>query len=177
MPRRADAARNAEALLATARAVFAEQGSDASLDDIAKRAGVGNATLYRHFPTRADLLAAVYAEEVSALCAEATNSLNAASPADALFTWLDHFVTHVATKRPLALAITESRQPELFARWHRSLHDAAALLLTRAHLAGSVADDLTVTDLLALTSATAMATTDPAHARRLLHTLRHGIER
>src|SRR5438105_926111 len=98
---RSDASRNMARLLATARALVAEAGSEVALDEIARRAGVGNATLYRHFPTRADLLAAVYADEVASLC-ERGNQLSAtASPLDALFAWLDAFVVHVSTKRPL----------------------------------------------------------------------------
>jgi AcrR family transcriptional regulator len=89
MSPRADAARNAARLLAAARDVFAEQGAEAALDDIARRAGVGNATLYRHFPTRGDLLVAVYAEEVEALVAQGETL--------PLFEWLDAFVVHVAT--------------------------------------------------------------------------------
>lgn len=98
--KRADAARNAARLLAAAREVLAESGNDAPYDAIARRAGIGNATLYRHFPTRADLLAAVYADEVATLCRRGADLLAAADPVDALFTWLDDFVVHVATKRP-----------------------------------------------------------------------------
>jgi AcrR family transcriptional regulator len=103
---RADASRNAARLVAAAREVLAEAGNDAAFDVIARRAGVGNATLYRHFPTRADLLVAVYADEVTALCERGAQLLESAEPMDALFAWLDEFVVHVATKRPLALAAT-----------------------------------------------------------------------
>src|SRR3954453_8329205 len=99
---RADASRNAARLLAAARALIAEVGNDVALNDVARRAGVGNATLYRHFPTRGDLLVAVYADEVAALCGRGENLLAAADPGDALFAWLDDFVAHVATKRALA---------------------------------------------------------------------------
>src|SRR5690242_8753984 len=104
-PRRADAQRNYERLLATAREVFDEHGADAPLDEIARRAGIGNATMYRHFPTRRELIIAVYADEVDALCAQGQALLEKEQPGDALFTWLRSFIAHVATKRDLALAI------------------------------------------------------------------------
>src|SRR3954447_14175501 len=102
--KRADATRNAERLLAAARALVDESGNEVALDEVARRAGVGNATLYRHFPTRADLLAAVYADEVAALCGRADALRSELPPVEALFAWLEEFVVHVATKRPLAQA-------------------------------------------------------------------------
>ncbi|GAA2214726.1 hypothetical protein GCM10009850_101910 [Nonomuraea monospora] len=102
---RVDAQRNRDLLLAAAVQVFAERGTDAPLDDVARRAGVGNATLYRHFPTRSDLLIAVYADEVTQLCASAeTLRSEAASPREALHEWLRLFMDHVATKPDLAFA-------------------------------------------------------------------------
>src|ERR1700753_3858906 len=89
---RADASRNAARLLAAARDVLAESGNDVPFDVIARHAGVGNATLYRHFPTRADLLVAVYADEVDALCQQGVDLLGRPSAAEALFGWLDSFV-------------------------------------------------------------------------------------
>src|SRR5947208_2495681 len=106
-PPRADASRNAARLLAAAREVLAEAGNDVALDAIARRAGVGNATLYRHFPTRGDLLVAVYADEVAELCARGAALLQDPDPVGALFAWLEEFVLHVAAKRPLAHAATE----------------------------------------------------------------------
>jgi AcrR family transcriptional regulator len=165
---RADAARNAEALLAAARALFDERGTDVPLDEVARRAGVGNATLYRHFPTRADLLVAVYADDVAALCQTDVD----------LFAWLDRFVVHVASKRALALAATEGpaeRRTALFDRWHASMRAAVVELLTRAHAAGTVHIDVTVDDVLALASGIAMVSADPRQARRRLRLLRHGL--
>jgi AcrR family transcriptional regulator len=177
-PRRADATRNAALLLAAARDLIAEGGPDVPLDDIARRAGVGNATLYRNFPTRGDLLAAIYADEVSALCRQGTELLDARHPAEALFTWLDCFVRHIATKRALALAVTErpdERRSDLFEIWHRSITETATALLQRASAVAAVRPDLTVADLLALTSAAAIASTDEDHARHLLTLLREGF--
>lgn len=177
--RRADASRNVELLLAAARELIDRSGSEVALDEVARRAGVGNATLYRHFPTRSDLLVAVYADEVSALCRQASDLLDDPSPIDALFSWLDTFVVHVFTKRALAVAATEGsagRRSERFDRWHESMRLAAATLLDRARSADVVRRDLTATDLLALASGAALAGIDLAHARRLVQLMRSGVE-
>jgi AcrR family transcriptional regulator len=176
---RADAARNAELLLAAARDLFTERGPDIPLDDVARRAGVGNATLYRHFPTRGDLIVAVYADEVEALCRHGVELAHAADAGPALFEWLDAFVVHIAAKRPLALAVTDgadTRRTKLFEEWHRAITEVAERLLSRAADAGAVTTGLAVKDLLALTSAAAIASSGPTHARRLLSLLRSGLE-
>jgi len=101
---RADVRRNREALLASAAEAFAAEGVDASFEDIAKKAGVGSATLYRHFPTRGDLIAAVYRREFDALCADLAGRTG--SPADsALAAWMEVFVAHVAGHRGMASAL------------------------------------------------------------------------
>jgi len=173
--RRADAARNAALLVATARALIAESGPDVPLDEVARRAGVGNATLYRHFPTRGDLLVAVYADELTALCAQGSALLDRASPADALFEWLDAYVGHVASKRALAEAAPAERRTELFDDWHRRLRATAAQLLTRAQHAGAVRADLSLADLLAMATGAARSSADTEQAKRLLKLLRTGI--
>ncbi|ONH31630.1 TetR/AcrR family transcriptional regulator [Pseudofrankia asymbiotica] len=177
---RADAARNVELLVSAARALFDERGTDVPLDEIARRAGVGNATLYRNFPTRGDLLVAVYSEEVDALCERGAALLKTSSPAEALFTWLDVFVVHVATRRPLALAAiaheSHERHGDLAERWHAVMNSATAALLTPAQEAGAVRHDLTVTDLMALTNATALAAANPRDAARLMRLVRGGLE-
>ncbi|HEY3681911.1 MAG TPA: TetR/AcrR family transcriptional regulator [Streptosporangiaceae bacterium] len=173
--RRADAARNAALLLAAARDLVAEAGNDVALDEVARRAGVGNATLYRHFPTRADLLVAVYADEVAALCRRGEELRTAPDPLDALFTWLDAFVVHVATKRPLALAATEGpegRRTPLFDEWHASVNAVADYLVRRARPA--LARGVTAADVLALTSGAAIVA-DADHARHLVTLLRTGL--
>lgn len=116
-PLRADARRNRELLVAAAREVFDAQGADASLDEIARRAGTGNATLYRHFPTRRELIVAVYASEVADLCAPADTG---EEPGEALFSWLRAFIAHVATKRDLALAISGDKET-LYDEWHQAM--------------------------------------------------------
>jgi AcrR family transcriptional regulator len=177
--RRADAARNAGAILAAAQQLFAERGPDVPFDEVARRAGVGNATLYRHFPTRSDLLVAVYGDQVAELCRRADRPLGDRAPEAALFEWLDEFVVHVASKRDLALAITETadgRRTALFHEWHATITDTAARLLTAAQATGAIRAQITGRDLLALLSAVAMAGTDTAGARRLLAILRYGLQ-
>lgn len=177
--RRADAVRNAQLLLAAARELFDERGPDVAMDEVARRAGVGNATLYRNFPTRSDLLAAAYADEVAALCQEGAVLLAESPPGEALYAWLDSFVIHVATKRALALAATagsDEQRSELFGGWHASMRSTAEGLLARAREAGAIRSGLTVTDLLALASAAALAGATPDHARRLLEVMRHGLD-
>src|SRR5215472_5244918 len=101
-PKRADARRNYERLIAAAAAVFAERGADdVSLEEIARRAGVGIGTLYRHFPTRQALLEAVYIDQVESLSARAGELLRAESPADALAEWLRAMVKFSSTKRSM----------------------------------------------------------------------------
>jgi AcrR family transcriptional regulator len=177
--RRADATRNVDLLLAAARDLLDESGGEVALDEVARRAGVGNATLYRHFPTRGDLLVSVYADEVAALCRKGAKLLGDPSPVDALFVWLEAFVVHVATKRTLALAATEgpgARRTRMFDQWHESMRSTATKLLCRAQDAGAVRPELTATDLLAIGSGAALAGTNVAHAQRLVRLLRSGVE-
>ncbi|MFG2600426.1 TetR/AcrR family transcriptional regulator [Streptomyces sp. NPDC048462] len=176
---RADAQRNYELLVAAARDVFHDHGVDAPLDDIARRAGVGNATMYRHFPTRRELIIAVYSEEVAELCAQSQSLLAEDPPGDALFDWLQDFIAHVAAKRELALSITDDRtghRSALFDRWHHSMHTAASALLTRAQSAGTVRADLNASELLALANGIALTTTDATQAERLVVLVRQGTD-
>ncbi|MFI6816046.1 TetR/AcrR family transcriptional regulator [Nonomuraea sp. NPDC050328] len=177
-PRRADAQRNYERLLATAREVFRERGADAPLDDIARRAGIGNATMYRHFPTRRELIIAVYADEVTALCSQGETLLKNESPAAALFDWLRAFIAHVAAKRELALAIPNDQggqRSALFDHWHKAMHTTASTLLTHAQSRGTVDADLDVSDLLTLANGIAVASSDSDQADRCLQLLRRAI--
>lgn len=171
-PLRADARRNRELLLAAAKEVFAERGADAPLDDVARRARVGNATMYRHFPTRQDLLVAVYSEEVTELCARGEALLGEDPPGDALFAWLRAFVAHVATKRELALALTGPPRSELFERWHEAMRATASALVLRAQQAGEARPEVAAADLLALANGIALAGEE--NADRLLDLLRNG---
>src|SRR3954453_20921297 len=102
--RRSDARDNHALLLAAAKEVFAEDGPDAPLDRVTRRAGIGNATMYRHFPSRRELVIAVYASEVASRTGNAR--LDTADPGAELFAWLAAFVEYVRDKRGLALSLT-----------------------------------------------------------------------
>jgi len=102
---RADSLRNRELLLTTAKAAFAEAGAEVALEEIARQAGVGIGTLYRHFPTRGALLAAVYRREVEQLSAAAEALLAEKTPGEALESWLDLVIDYMATKRVVAPAL------------------------------------------------------------------------
>src|SRR5689334_12868342 len=100
-PKRADALRNYEKVLAAARDAFAEGGESTALEEIARRAGVGIGTLYRHFPNRQALLEALYVDEVGEICRSA-EELQGAEPWEALSGWFEHFIGYIATKQALA---------------------------------------------------------------------------
>jgi AcrR family transcriptional regulator len=140
-PKRADARRNEKALLDAAAAVFVRSGVEAPIRDIATEAGVGTATIYRHFPARADLIVAVYRHQVDAL-AEAGPALLAtgASPHAALARWMDHFVDFLVTKHGLA-AVLQSDDPcfdPLHAYFLERLEPVCARLLDAAVEAGEI---------------------------------------
>src|SRR5216684_2059689 len=148
---RADARRNHERLLAAAAATFTEHAADdASLEEIARRAGVGIGTLYRHFPTRQALLEAVYKDQAQALHARAP---------EALVTWLRAMIEFGATKRSLSksLMATLGKDSELLSLCSTMIREGATPLLTRAQEAGEVRADTDTTDLLRLSHAIAVA--------------------
>jgi AcrR family transcriptional regulator len=177
-PRRADARRNHDRVLAAAKAVFGELGVTAPLDEIARRAGVGNATMYRNFPSRRELVIAVYAGEVAALCELGHCLPGSLPPADALFTWLRAFITHVTTKRDLPLAIpddTTGQRSALYRQWHDTMRTTASGLLTQAQETGAIRSSLDVTDLLAAATGIARAAADNDQADRLLAIIRDGL--
>lgn len=147
---RADALRNRERVLEAAKAVFSEGGPDASLEAVARRAGVGIGTLYRHFPTREALYEAVYRREVEQL-AELAEELKAdPAPAEALRRWLRSNVAFVATKKGMAtaLALAAHKPPDLMAYSFERLTKAVGLLLERAVAAGEIRPDIGPDDLL-----------------------------
>ena len=150
-PQRADARRNYEKLLAVARDVFAEDGASATLDDIARRAQVGPATLYRHFPTRQHLLEAVYLEEVVAISRSAED-LADLPPWEALVQWLHEFVRYAATKRALANEMLTSidRDAQVFQACRAALTAAGGALNERAQEAGVVRPHANFMDLAPL---------------------------
>jgi AcrR family transcriptional regulator len=146
---RADAVRNRERVLEAAKAVFSAGGPDASLEAVAKRAGVGIGTLYRHFPTREALFEAVYRREVQQL-SELPDQLKELSPVEALRRWLKSNVEFVATKKGMlaALALTVHGSSELYAHTFERLTTAIGTLLDRAVAAGEIRADISPEDLL-----------------------------
>src|SRR5712675_2409043 len=147
---RADALRNRERVLEAAKAVFSAGGPDASLEAVAKRAGVGIGTLYRHFPTREALFEAVYRREVQQLAELAEELKQEARPVDALRDWMRSNVQFVATKKGMsaALALAAYKNSELFSYSFDQLTRAVAGLLDRAIAAGEIRDDISPEDLL-----------------------------
>ena len=147
---RADALRNRERVLEAAKAVFSAGGPDASLEAVAREAGVGIGTLYRHFPTREALYEAVYRREVEQLSELAEELKDEAAPVEALRRWLRSNVEFVATKKGMATALALAANPpsELTAFSFERLTKAIGMLLQRAVATGQVRDDITPEDLL-----------------------------
>jgi len=143
-PKRADARRNYETVLAAAREAFAEGGESTALEEIARRAGVGIGTLYRHFPNRQALLEAVYLGEVEEFCRATDELPDNIDPWDALTDWFDRFVAYLATKRALAGELLNymDMSAELFKHSRAALWASGEPLLARAQEAGVVRDDV-----------------------------------
>ena len=141
-PKRADARRNYDKVIAAAREAFAERGASTSLEEIARRAEVGIGTLYRNFPNRQALLEAVYVGEVESLCGSVAD-LEGMEPWDALVAWLHRFVGYMATKQALAHELLEyfDRDAPLFLTCRTALFDAGNPLVARAQAAGELRPD------------------------------------
>ena len=176
-PQRADARRNYEKLLAVAREEFTEHGASATLDDIARRAEVGPATLYRHFPTRQHLLEAVYLEEVEAM-AQSAADLADLPPWDALEQWLHDFLGYAATKRALAeemLAYID-QDAEVFRACRVALRSAGDALLGRAQAAGVVRPDASFMDVARLLGGiAAIPRAEPEEVERIFDIVLDGL--
>src|SRR5258707_14131393 len=147
---RADAVRNRERVLKAAKIVFSTGGAEASLEAVARRAGVGIGTLYRHFPTREALFEAVYRREVDQLSELAEQLRSAPEPVDALRRWLKANVELVATKKGMisALALAVQASSDLYAYSFDRLTTAVGTLLNRAVAAGEIRADVSAEDLL-----------------------------
>ncbi|MCX5008352.1 TetR/AcrR family transcriptional regulator [Streptomyces sp. NBC_00638] len=181
-PKRADARRNQETLLDAAAAIFATSGVEAPVRDVAAKAGVGTATIYRHFPTRADLIVAVYRHQVEA-CAEAGPALlrDCASPHAALARWIDLFVDFLVTKHGLAAVL----QPDNtgFEALHTYFLDrllpVCAQLLDAAAESGEIRPGLSAYELMrGIGNLCIGADSDPRYdARRLVELLVAGLRR
>lgn len=174
---RADARRNLDALLASAKAVFATSGVDAPVREIAERAGLGIGTLYRHFPQRADLIAAVFRHEIDA-CAEAATLLAAEhAPGEALAKWLQRYAAFIATKRGLAPALHSGNAAfePLRGYFEQRVRPALHTLLQSAVAAGEVRDDVDPEDLLHAVASLCMPAQDDGRARRMVALLIDGL--
>jgi AcrR family transcriptional regulator len=153
---RADAQRNRERLLAAAEEVFLERGAEASMEDVAKRAGVGIGTLYRRFPTRDSLLAAAYSQRFLSLAAASHTRASALDPLAALRSYLEELVVHTSVYRGLAAslgAMLESGTPGCDATSKEGRR-----LLRLAQKSGVVRRDVTFDDLVVVAIATSLAT-------------------
>jgi len=171
---RADARRNRELLVSVAGEVVAEQGADASLEEIARRAGVGSATLHRHFPSRHELLDAVFGDRVAALCASADALLTSPDAGAALVTWLRAMVRHAAANRGLASSLLKGTG----ASCHAMILSAGGRLVARAQESGELREDVTIAELLKLVNGIALATEEtPQQADHLLTLTVEGLTR
>jgi|SRR5208282_1297957 len=147
---RADAQRNRERILDVAKQAFTRFGANASLDDIAKESGVGPGTLYRHFPTREELLQAVYRSELEKLAKAEQKFAQAMPPIEALRAWLLLFVDGIAAKQLIAPAVNTlvGDPKKVFASSHALMHEAIRRLVKRAIKSGDIRKDLDPIDLL-----------------------------
>jgi AcrR family transcriptional regulator len=147
---RADAIRNRERVLEAAKAVFSQGGAEAGLESVARQAGVGIGTLYRHFPTREALYEAVYRREVEQLAGLARQLAAELPPLEGLRRWMRALVEFIGTKKGMAaaLALAAHKPPELMAYTSSRLHDAIEMLLRPAAETGEVRGDIGPEDLL-----------------------------
>jgi AcrR family transcriptional regulator len=178
-PLRADAQRNLDRLLRSAMEVFTAAGVDAPVRQIAEKAGVGIGTVYRHFPQRSDLIAAVFRREVDA-CAEAAAVLATEyQPGEALARWMQRYVDFISAKRGLAVALHSGNPAydSLPAYFQKRLRPALKTLLERATAAGQVRAGVEPNDLLQAAASLCAPAYDggPAHARRMVALLADGL--
>lgn len=181
-PKRADARRNYELLITAATRAFAERGADdVSLEEIARRAGVGIGTLYRHFPARQNLLEAVYKDQVDGLEVLAGKLLASESPGEAFRQWLRAFAAFGRTKRSLssALVATLGKDSALLSECSRVLRGCMEALLTRAQEAGAVRPEIQPHDVMRITHglivASESAPGDPEQTDRILDLMMGGL--
>src|SRR5271154_1876992 len=147
---RTDAQRNRERILEVAKVAFTRSGADASLDDIAKQAGVGPGTLYRHFPTREELLQSVYRSELEKLAAAEQKFARTMPPIEALRAWLLLFVDAIAAKQLIAPALNTllGDPKKVFEASYAKIHQAIRALVKRGVESGEIRSDLDPIDLL-----------------------------
>jgi len=176
-PQRADAVRNRQKILAAAAETFAQEGESTALEEIARRAGVGIGTLYRHFPTRHALVQELYREEVEELCRSA-EALDDDEPWEALNRWFERFIPYIATKQVLAQELVnapDSGRP-LMLDCRASLESAGEPLLVRAQRAGVVRTDVTIGQVVQIVAGIAkVPAEDPAQLAHLVHVALDGL--
>jgi AcrR family transcriptional regulator len=179
-PLRADAQRNRDRLLDAAVRAFSQLGPDVTLDAIAKDAGVGIGTLYRHFPTREALVEAAYRNELARLCEAAAELLDTLPPDQAARTWMDRFVDYMTTKRGMANAlravIASGGNP--FSESRDRLTDTIATLLKAGVATGTLRADIAPGDVLASLGGVSLTAGEPSQrdqAGRLLDLLMDGL--
>jgi AcrR family transcriptional regulator len=173
--KRADAARNRERILEAARTAFAATGAETSMAEIARRSGVGQATLYRNFATRRELLEALLVDEVDEVCAAAA-TVEGDSPGDRLTTWLRRFFQYVTTKRPVVIGLLEhtDRTDPVFDTRGRML-SAGQPLLSAAQDAHQIASDLDLDQILDLVVAIAKIPGTPEYRQPILDAALAGL--
>ena len=177
---RADSLRNRDLLLAAAKAAFGDLGAEAPLEEIARRAGVGIGTLYRHFPTREALVAAVYAREIEQLAASADALLAGRGAGEALDAWLNLLIDYMATKRVVAPALRADpgEGSRLYANSGATILPALQRLTEAALAAGDIRADIGFEDILRMMSGLSQGYELPgwdAGARRLLNVMMAGL--
>ncbi|HEY1622700.1 MAG TPA: helix-turn-helix domain-containing protein [Streptosporangiaceae bacterium] len=175
---RADARQNHARLLAAASEAFAERGADAPLEDIARRAGVGIGTLYRHFPTRLDLQAAAFRNQVAVLCGEALEMLERPDPERAFFTWMQILSGYFMSKRGLSKALMEAlgKDSEVIETCWGRMRDTTGRTLALAQRAGLIRPDVSPMDVMRLAHGVVASTEHvPEQAPRLLAIMLDGL--
>jgi AcrR family transcriptional regulator len=176
-PKRADARRNYEKVLAAAREAFAEGGESTALEEIARRAGVGIGTLYRHFPNRQALLEALYVGEVEEMCRSAAE-LDGADPWEALEGWFESFIAYMATKRALAAELLNylDQDAPLFQVCRASLFEAGEPLLKRAQEASVVRPDVNIGQVIQMVIGIGkIPASDPGQTEHILRVALDGL--
>jgi len=165
-------------VLAAAREAFAGSGESTALEEIARRAGVGIGTLYRHFPSRQALLEAVYLEEVEAICRSAAEQLEGADPWEALTGWFEGFSGYLATKQALAAELLNylDRDAQLFKASRAALFEAGEPLLQRAQAAGVVRPDVEIADVIQMVIGLAkIPASDPRQTEHIVRIALDGL--
>jgi AcrR family transcriptional regulator len=176
-PKRADARRNYEKVLAAAREAFAVGGESTALEEIARRAGVGIGTLYRHFPNRQALLEALYVDEVEEVCRSAAEA-DTEDPWGALNGWVERLIGYIGTKQALAHELLNylDRDAELFKICRTSLFEAGEPLLRRAQDAGVVRSDVTIGEVIQMVIGIAkIPNSDPEQTKHILRIALDGL--